>query len=234
VEPEAEANGAPRGAGKPPSSSRSGVALGAALGALVASCALVLIYEARGEAPDDGAHRTEIRATPGVVTAMRDMAKLDATSFHIEKVVEAKDEQSRLWGLLQPTDGLLLVAVGDVVAGVDLSKLQDGDVRIDPATHAIRVRLPGPEVTSSALDERATHVVVRTTDLLAERNEQLEGDARRKAEDQMRAAAIQAGILERARASADRTLRALLRSLGYEQVDLEWADRFAGATAAGH
>jgi hypothetical protein len=195
------------------------------------ACALFLF--ARGVSPDESGHHTDVRATPGVVTAMRDMAKLDSTSFHIEKVVEAKDEQSRLWGLVQTTDGLLLVAVGDVVAGVDLSKLKDEDVRVDAASHSIRVRLPGPEVTSSALDERLTHVVVRTTDLLAERNEQLEGEARRKAEEQMRAAAIQAGILERARASADRTLRALLRSLGYERVDLEWADRLAGATAAG-
>jgi hypothetical protein len=176
--------------------------------------------------------RASIRATPGVVTAMRDMAKLDATSFHIEKVVEARDDQSRLWGLLQTKDALLLVAVGDVIAGVDLGKLRDDDVRVYPSTHAVQVRLPAPEVTSSSLDERATHVVFRTTDLLADRNEQLEGDARRRAEEQMRAAAIDAGILERARASADRTLRALLRSLGYEQVDLVWADRAAHETAA--
>jgi hypothetical protein len=163
---------------------------------------------------------------------MRDMAKLDVTSFHIEKVVEARDEQSRLWGLLQPKDALLLVAVGDVVAGVDLAKLSDSDVHVYPSTRAIQVRLPAPEVTSSALDERATHVVSRSTDMLAERNEQLEGDARRRAEDQMRAAAIEAGILERARASTDRALRALLRSFGYEQVDLVWADRAARETAS--
>jgi hypothetical protein len=41
----------------------------------------------------------------------------------------------------------------------------------------------------------------------------------------MRKAAIDGGILERAKASADRTLRALLRSLGYEEIDLDWPDR---------
>ncbi len=165
----------------------------------------------------------ELRSTPGVVIAIRDMAKLEATSFHVEKVVEASDEQSHLWGMVQAKDAVLLVAVGDVVAGVDLSKVRDEDVRVDPETHTLHVRLPAPEVTSSTLDEHATHVYARSTDIFAKRNEQLEGEARRSAEEQMRKAAIDGGILDRARTSAERTLRALFRSLGYKDVDLEWA-----------
>jgi hypothetical protein len=164
-------------------------------------------------------------SAPAVVLAVRDLARLEATSFHIEKVVEATEAQSRLWGLVDAKDQVLLVAVGDVVAGVDLAKLRDEDVRIDAATRTIRLRLPPAQVLSAVLDERATHVVSRSTDLLAQRNEQLERAARSTAEDQMRQAAIDAGILERARESSDHTLRALLRSLGYEHVDIDWADR---------
>ena len=70
------------------------------------------------------------------------------------------------------------------------------------------------------LDEHETHVYSRETDVLAARNEQLEGEARFQAEEQMRKAAIDAGILDRARAGTDRTLRALLRSLGHADVEL--------------
>jgi hypothetical protein len=167
----------------------------------------------------------ELRATPGVVLAIHDVAKLETTSFHIEKVVEASDAQSRLWGFVQAKDALLLVAVGDVVAGVDLTKVRDEDVKIGEGGRSVRVRLPQPEILGAALDERATHVYSRATDVLAERNEQLEGAARRGAEEQMRKAALDGGILERAKTSADRTLRALLHSLGYAEVDLDWADR---------
>lgn len=188
--------------------------------------ALIGYFFGRGDFAGQGAQaHTTVRSTPGVVAAIRDMSRLDTTSFHIEKVIEARDQQSRLWGLLQPKDAILLVAVGDVVAGVDLSKLRDEDVRIDPATHAVRIQLPAPEVLSSSLDERSTHVVLRVTDALAERNEQLEGEARRQAEQEMREAALAAGILERSRASADRTLRALLRSLGYDDVAIVFSDR---------
>jgi hypothetical protein len=167
----------------------------------------------------------ELRATPGVVLAIRDVARLESTSFHIEKVVEASEAQSRMWGFVQAKDALLLVAVGDVIAGVDLSKVRDEDVVIADGGRSVRVRLPQPEILEATLDERATHVYSRSTDVLAARNEQLEGAARRAAEEQMRKAALEGGILDRARTSADHTLRALLRSLGYAEVDLDWGDR---------
>ncbi|HEX3771639.1 MAG TPA: DUF4230 domain-containing protein [Polyangiaceae bacterium] len=162
---------------------------------------------------------------PAVVLAVRDLARLDATSFHIEKVIEVSDAQSRLWGLVQAKDAVLLVAVGDVVAGVDLGKLKDGDVAVDAATHAVTLHLPPADIASTTLDERATHVYARTTDLLAARNERLEGEARLRAEDAMRRAALDAGILDRAQASAEQTLRALLKSMGYDHVAIDWSGR---------
>jgi hypothetical protein len=186
------------------------------------ACVVALSFFAR---QTEASRHIEMRATPGVITAIHDLARLEATQFHIEKVVEVSEAQSRLWGLVEAKDALLLVAVGDVVAGVDLGKVHEVDVRVDQAAHSAYVRLPAPEIFASTLDERATHVYARATDVLAVRNEQLEGEARRTAEEQMRKAAIDAGILDRARASGDQTLRALLRSLGCERVELDWADR---------
>jgi hypothetical protein len=179
----------------------------------------------RATRPEERSSRVEVRATPGVVLAIRDTARLESTVFHIEKVVEASDPQSHLWGLVQTKDALLLVAVGDVVAGVDLAKVRDSDVQADPAMGTVRAVLPQPEIVSSSFDEQATHVYSRTTGLLAARNEQLEGEARRKAETQMRAEAIDEGIFDRARASTARTLSALLHQLGYGHVTIDWTDR---------
>jgi hypothetical protein len=188
----------------------------------VAGAAFIL---GRADAPKADSPHVKTRATAGVITAIHDVARLEATEFHIEKVVEVSQEQSRLWGLVQAKDALLLVAVGDVAAGVDLAKVRESDVRVDDTEHSVQVRLPSPEIFVSTLDEHATHVYSRATDVLAARNEQLEGEARRVAEEQMRKAALDAGILDRARTSADRTLRALLHSLGYERVEIDWTDR---------
>ena len=60
--------------------------------------------------------------------------------------------------------------------------------------------------------------------MLAKRHEELESKARKEAERALAEAAREAGIVERARKSARRTLEALMRSLGYEDVSIEWRD----------
>ncbi len=173
-------------------------------------------------APEPGGPGVHARSTATVVLAVRELSRLEGATAHVEKVIELTDAQQRLFGLLDAKDAILLVAVGDVVAGADLSRLSEGDVQVDAATGAVRVTLPAPEVFSAALDETQTHVYERRTDVLASRNEQLEGLARQDAEKQMRAAAVDQGLLERARASIERTLRSLLHSLGFARVDIEW------------
>jgi hypothetical protein len=77
-------------------------------------------------------------------------------------------------------------------------------------------------VLSTAIDEKLTHVYGRSTDLLAERKEELETLARKEAAQQIEKGARDGGILDRARSSAERTLRALVLSLGYKMVVVEW------------
>ena len=165
------------------------------------------------------------RPTPSVVLAMRDLSRLEAATFHIEKVIELTDEQSRFFGLVQARDQILLVAVGDVVAGVDLAQLTDADVQLDPAGGGVRVVLPAPTILSTRIDEGQTHVHGRSTDLLAARKEELESLARKEAVEQIEKGARDGGILERARTSAERTVRALLQSLGFERIAVEWKGR---------
>ena len=162
------------------------------------------------------------RPSPNVVLAVRNLARLEATSFHMEKVIELTDEQSRLFGLVTAKDRILLVAVGDVVAGVDLSKLGDSDVEVDPDGGGVRVALPPPEILSTTIDEAQTHVYGRTTNLLAARKDELEGLARKEAAEQIEKGARDAGILNRARASTAQTVRALLQSLGFKQIVVGW------------
>ena len=169
-----------------------------------------------------GADRVTVAPSPNVVLAMRDLSRLETSSYHMERVIELTDDQTHLFGLVKSRDALLLVAVGDVTAGVDLGKLGDGDVETDWAKRKVRVRLPAPEIFSTALDNARTHVVTRSTDILAQRHEDLEGKARAEAESSMKGGAVDAGILDRAQAGAEREVRSLLKSLGFEQVDVDF------------
>jgi hypothetical protein len=166
----------------------------------------------------------EIKPSPSVITAVRDLHRLESESFHMERVIETTDAQSKLFGLIEAKDAVLLVAVADVVAGVDLEGMKDADVTVDWPARRARLRLPPPEVFAATIDNTKTHVYQRSTDVLATRKEALEGMARQDAETSMKKAAIDGGILERARASAARSVEGLVRGLGFTDVTIEWQD----------
>jgi hypothetical protein len=169
------------------------------------------VFRPSGEGP-------VLRSTPSVVTEIRDLARLESVQYHIERVVDLRDQQSLLFGLIHTQDAILFVAVGDVVAGVDLSEMADGDVIVDTTTGKVSVTLPPAQILSTRLDNQRSWVYSRTTDLLAQRHEDLETRARQEAERTLEGAAIAAGVLDRARANAEQTVATLVRSLGYTTV----------------
>ena len=163
---------------------------------------------------------TVVRPTPDVLVAVRDLARLESASFHMERVIDLSDKQSKMWGLINTEDAILLVAVAEVTAGIDLQKLTAADVTVDPARRTARIELPAPEVLHAALDNDKTYVHSRKTGTLAERHENLESRARKEAERTLIESAQQAGILKRAAENARRTVEALVHSLGYDKVEV--------------
>jgi hypothetical protein len=161
-----------------------------------------------------------VRPLPNVLIAVRDLSRLESVSFHMERVLDLTEKQSRLFGLVQSEDAILLVAVADVTAGVDLGKLRDGDVEIEPKLRRARITLPAAEIFQAALDNEHTYVHTRRTGLLARRQEALEARARSEAERALLDAAREAGILPRAEESARRAVERLVRSLGYDAVEV--------------
>ncbi|MEO7330958.1 MAG: DUF4230 domain-containing protein [Minicystis sp.] len=165
---------------------------------------------------------TVVRPSINVILSIRDLARLETNTFHLERVVDLSDQQTRLFGLVEAKDAILLVAVGDVVAGVDLQKLRDADVTADMEKKSVTVKLPAPEIFSTTLDNAKTRVFLRKTDTLAQRHEDLEERARREAAAGMEKAAREGGILDRARGGAEKAVRSLLRSAGFEEIIIEW------------
>ena len=168
------------------------------------------------------ASRTVVRPTGTILMAVRDLARLETNELHMEKVIDLTDKQSRLFGLIDTTDAILLIAAGDVTIGIDLTKMGDGDVVVDQGTGKARLTLPAPEILSVRLDEEHTYVYRRTTALLAERNEHLESKARQEAVRAIDEAARDGAVMEKARKQAERQVRDLLEKFGVTQVTVGW------------
>jgi len=169
--------------------------------------------------------REEPKPLPDVITQVRELSRLEGVSYHVERVVDLKDKQQALFGLVKTEDAILLVASGDVTAGVDLGKLRDGDVVVSADRQTVSIHLPPAEVFSAKLDNERTYVHTRATDLLAQRKESLETEARQAAERTLQGAAEDAGIVRRAEESVKRTVQSLVRSLGFTKVDVDFRTR---------
>ena len=161
------------------------------------------------------------RPMPSVVLAVQSLARLQSVSFHMERIVDLTKKEQALWGLVETQDNILLVAVGDVEAGVDLGQLQKDDVIVDAERKKVTIRLPQPAVFAARLDNERTYVHSRQTDLLGKRDVSLETEARKRAEQAIHQSALDAGILRHAETSAINTVRSLVLSLGYEMALVE-------------
>ena len=115
---------------------------------------------------------------------------------------------------------VLLVAAGDVEAGVDLESLGRDDVRVSGET--VTIRLPEPEILSVSLDEGATGVYDRDFGPLNVRpNDGLVEEARDAAIERIGEAARDEVILAQAEQNAENGIRAFVTSLGFEEVRFE-------------
>ncbi len=157
-------------------------------------------------------------STPAVVEKIRQLSRLETVDYSIDKIVQGSRENPYLPNFLVG-DKLMLVAHGDVIAGVDLGQLQPADVAVN-GSH-VRVRLPQAQVLSTRIDNAHTRVYSRVTGMLVEADPNLESEVRRAAEDQFTQAALADGVLDKAHQNAQASVSALLHGLGFQRVDVE-------------
>jgi hypothetical protein len=162
----------------------------------------------------------EVKESPSVITALQRLARLEGAALHLERVIDLQEKQSRFFGLVEAKDAILLIAAGDVTAGVDLAELKSEDIQIDHEEKRVKVRLPRATIFSTRVDSERTYVHTRSTDTLAERQMHLETEARREAERGFRKAATEAGLERLAEENVARTVRALVLSLGFSEVEV--------------
>jgi hypothetical protein len=150
-----------------------------------------------------------------IVRQVRTLSRLETIEYSLEKVITAESGQGPFGFLFG--DRLLLVAHGSVIAGVDLGKLSPEDVDVSDLGQ-VTLTLPAAEVFAATLDNHQTYVYSRDTGLLTKGNLQLETEARKAAEDEIRRAAIDDGILDQAGRNAKGFMQSFLGSLGFNQV----------------
>ena len=150
-----------------------------------------------------------------VVTEIQKLSRLETASYTIEKVIDAGTQGNAFQELLFG-DKILLIANGQVIAGIDFSQVSADNIQINGST--IIFTSPPPSIVFTRLDNESTRVYDRSTGLLSRGETDLETTARAQAEIVIRQAACDAGILDTAEENARKQLNSLFTALGFTAV----------------
>ena len=154
---------------------------------------------------------------PTVVRQIQQLQRLETVSYTVDKIISGEHGNPYLPRFLAG-DRLLLVVHGDVIAGVNLSKLRPADVIVSGRN--ISIHLPSAEIFVTRIDNGKTRVYSRDTGLFTSPDMNLESEVRQEAERQLEQAALQDGILKLANENARNTVSSMLKGFGFSDVNL--------------
>jgi hypothetical protein len=193
------------------------IALGVGVGAL-ASTYLVSYSTSLQKAFAAPPARIDV-SRPSVVTEVRSLGQLVSYSMELEKIIESGTWGGNAFQRAWYKDHMLFIANGTVVAGFDLAALSEQSVV--ETDSMIKVDLGSPKLLFSKIDNSRSRVFERDVGSFNfSPDDHLESRTRAKAEETLRQAACQSGILQKAGTSGQAVVRNLLeRVLRAAKVD---------------
>lgn len=146
------------------------------------------------------------------------MSRLETIAYSLEKIVEEGESQGPLKDFLFG-DKILFVANGEIIAGIDFSKLIENDVIIKG--NQLEIQLPPSQILTTRLDNTKSRVYNRTTGVFTKGDKDLETNARIQAENLLTKTACEDGILTRSNEQAVKQLTSLFKGIGFETVNIK-------------
>jgi hypothetical protein len=144
-----------------------------------------------------------------LVERIQALSRLTTSRYNYANIVTGQREMpswlSTLYG-----DGLIMVAVGHIDAGLDVKQISEEDIAYDTASNTLSLTLPAPTLQNCFLDENLSYTVQRNTALFASPMTNLEDDVRQYAVREFRNKAVEEGILEDAKREAQTTFSEFL------------------------
>jgi len=161
---------------------------------------------------------TRISGESSVIERIQRLHRLETVVYNMDKIVTGEKGNPILPDFIAG-DRLLMIVHGQVVAGIDFTRLKAGDIKIQG--HDVHVHLPAPQVLITRLDNARTKVYSRSTGIMAPVDPNLESEVRQQAEGELLQEAVLGGIMNNARENARTTVTSLLLGLGFEKVEVD-------------
>ncbi|MGV3503317.1 MAG: DUF4230 domain-containing protein [Adhaeribacter sp.] len=149
-----------------------------------------------------------------VLSKIEDLGRMELVRYNFKDVVEYKKELSR-W---LPDSRSVLIVAGEAVGCIDMSRIQAGDIRFS-GDSTVTIRLPEPELCYFRVDHSKSRVLHLENTYF--QDAELVEEGYKYAEQNVRNAALEAGILEQTAVNADKVLQPMLEGITGRRVILE-------------
>jgi hypothetical protein len=214
---------------------RKGLAAGS-LGGFVLLGAVVLVLAAvvwlAGLVPWLGSpfdERTVDRSPPALLRSLSELREYRAATGHFETIVDVERDTANVPSFLKG-ERTLFVAVGNVDAGVDFSRLDSRALEVSPNRRAVMVTLPRARILEPRVDPARSRVFERERGLIDrigsvfEDNPTSERELYLLSERKLAAVARDpaSGLVPSAERNTRAMLERLLRGLGFERVTVRF------------
>ena len=161
---------------------------------------------------------TRINSEGSVIERIQRLQRMETVVYNMDKIVTGEKDNPLLPDFIAG-DRLLMVVHGQVVAGIDFTRLKNSDIKIQGKE--IHVHLPNSQILITRLDNARTKVYSRNTGILVRVDPNLESQVRQEAEGELLQEAAVGGILNNARDNARLTVTSLLLGLGFEKIEVD-------------
>jgi Protein of unknown function (DUF4230) len=161
-----------------------------------------------------------IDSTPVLVKEMRNIAQLMTMSSYDEVVVDsAKSLSAELPGFsdgdaIQKSSQLVVIANGQIVAGIDLQELDETKIHIEG--DSVSVTLPQSKILDAIVNPSQYEIFIEEKGWEPEEVNAIKVKAR----DNMIERALQQGLLKKADAKARMIMENFLRSAGFKRINV--------------
>lgn len=152
-----------------------------------------------------------------VLQEIESMGRLELVRYRFKDIVELTEKNSPYLGIFDvPDSKVALITVGEATGCIDLRKITSEDVIFQGDT--ILIHLPQPELCYYKLDLSKSRVYSVDKQVYFKEDSKLLEKAYKKAEEQMRTAALKSGILNQTRENAEQVLRPLLEKVSGRRI----------------
>ena len=151
------------------------------------------------------------------INQIQALARLETIQFSVQQVVEADFNQGTFGFIFG--NKILCQVKGSVIAGIDMGKMQPGDMRFENGV--LYVKLPPPEIFINAVDEAQTQIFDIQTGAFANPDPNQVLVCIQAAKDKIYQSAIEDGIYDLASQNAQAYLLKFFGALGYPNTIFE-------------